>query len=89
MSCLLLTVVNTKAQMRQIHLDVTNTNNGIKKLSFYSASEGYIACTESSFDWVGYTTDSGHTYIKRYITLANVNYNGYSVNPTFGFGISE
>ena len=88
MSCLLLTVFNTKAQMRQIHLDVTNTNNGIKKLSFYSASEGYIACTESSFDWVGYTTDSGHTYIKRYITLANVNYNGFSVNLTFGFGIS-
>lgn len=74
--------------MRQIHLDLTNTNNGIKKLSFYSASEGFIACTESSFDWVGYTVDSGRTYIKRYITLGNVNYNGYSVNITFGFGIS-
>ena len=79
---------STNAQMRQVYLDQTNTNNGIKKISFYSGSEGYIACTENSFDWVGYTLDSGKTFTKRYITLANVNYNGYSVNLTFGFGIS-
>ncbi|HRG94330.1 MAG TPA: hypothetical protein PLZ10_15345, partial [Chitinophagaceae bacterium] len=85
---MMLFITNMKAQMRQIHLDLTNTNNGIKKISFYSGSEGYIACTENSFDWVGYTLDSGKTFTKRYITLANVNYNGYSVNLTFGFGIS-
>lgn len=84
----LLTRFTTTAQMRQIHLDLSNPDNGIKKLSFYSPSEGFIACTESGFDLVGYTVDSGRTYIKRYITLANVNYNGYSVNLTFGFGIS-
>jgi hypothetical protein len=79
---------NIKSQMRQIHLDLVNTNNEIKKLSFYSPSEGFIACTEFSADWVGYTIDSGRTYVKRYITLGNVNFNGYPVNITFGFGIS-
>src|SRR5205085_8337038 len=57
------------------------------KLSFYTASTGYVASTGAPDDWIGFTTDSGRTFIKRYITNTNVNYNGYSVNLTFGFGI--
>ena len=74
---------NVSAQMRQVYLD-NIAGNEIYKLSFYSPSEGYVAFR----DWIGYTTDSGRTFTKRYITNSNVNYNGYSVNLTFGFGIS-
>ena len=75
------------SQMRQIYSDVVNTSNDIRKLSFYSPTSGYVASTEASDDWIGFTSDSGRTFIKRYITLGNVNYNGYNVNLTFGFGI--
>ena len=73
--------------MRQVYSDIVSTNNNIQKISFYSPSSGYIASTDNSFDWVGFTSDSGRTITKRFITLGNVNYNGYSVNLTFGFGI--
>ena len=76
------------AQLRQVYLDQVSTNNHIQKISFYSPSSGYIASTDNASDFVGFTTDSGHTIIKRYITLANVNFNGYPVNLTFGFSIS-
>ena len=72
-----------KAQMRQIYLD-GNADNEIRKLSFYSDSQGYIAFD----DWIGYTADSGRTVIQKNITPGNVNFNGYSVNLTFGFGIN-
>ena len=70
------------AQMRQLYVDNV-ADNEIYKLSFYSPSEGYVAFR----DWIGYTTDSGRTFTKKYITTGNVNFNGYSVNLTFGFGI--
>jgi hypothetical protein len=73
---------NVSAQMRQLYVDNV-ANNEIYKLSFYSPSEGYVAFR----DWIGYTTDSGRTFTKKYITNGNVNFNGYSVNLTFGFGI--
>lgn len=72
------------AQMRQIYVDNVQADNSIKKISFYTGSEGYVAFR----DWIGYTTDSGRTFTKKYITQGNVNYNGYSVNLTFGFGIT-
>ena len=71
------------AQMRQLSVDNT-ADNEIHKLSLYSPAEGYIAFR----DWIGYTTDSGRTFTRKYITMGNVNFNGYSVNLTFGFGIS-
>jgi hypothetical protein len=74
----------SNAQMRQVYIDNIEPDNEIFKLSFYSASEGYVAFR----DWIGYTTDSGRTFTKKYITLSNVNYNGYSVNLTFGFYIN-
>jgi hypothetical protein len=76
--------ISAKAQMRQVFIDNSQSGNEIKKLSFYSAAEGYVAFR----DWIGYTTDSGRTFQKKYITLSNVDYNGNSVNLTFGFGIS-
>jgi large repetitive protein len=78
-----LATITAKGQMRQVYLD-TDPQNEIKKMSFYTASEGYIATTK----WIGYTIDSGRTVTKKFITLSNVNYNGYSVNLTFGFGIN-
>ncbi|MGB3007740.1 MAG: IPT/TIG domain-containing protein, partial [Chitinophagaceae bacterium] len=69
--------------MRQIYVD-GNQNNAISKLSFFSASNGFVAFN----NWIGYTTDSGRSYSQKNITINNVNFNGYSVNLTFGFGIN-
>jgi len=79
-----LLVITVKGQMRQVYVDNIQPGNELLKLSFYSANEGY-----AGFDyWVGYTTDTGRTFSKKYITNSNVNYNGYSVNITFGFSIA-
>jgi photosystem II stability/assembly factor-like uncharacterized protein len=73
-----------QAQMRQIFADPVQAENGVVKASFYSPSEGYVAFSK----WIGYTTDTGKTFTRKYITTSNVDYNGYNVNLTFGFGIS-
>jgi photosystem II stability/assembly factor-like uncharacterized protein len=71
------------SQMRQMYLD-GDEDVDIRKVSFYSPKEGYIAFT----NWIGYTSDSGRTYTKKVITLNNVNYGSYTnINLTFGFGI--
>lgn len=70
--------------MRQVYIDNQQPDNAIKSISFYSPSSGYVAFTQ----WIGYTTDSGRAFTKRYISTGNVNYNGYNVNLTFGFGIT-
>lgn len=70
-------------QLREIYLD-SDSSNTINRVSFFSASEGYVAFTK----WIGHTTDSGRTYTQLFITNSNVNYNGYSVNLTFGFEIA-
>lgn len=67
-----------------MHDVVPNNHNGINKLSFYSPTEGYVAFNK----WIGYTVDSGRSYSARLITLNNVDFTGYSVNLTFGFGIT-
>lgn len=76
--------VKSFSQMREIYLDTVVAENEIYKLSFYTASTGFVAFR----DWIGFTTDSGRTFTKKYITTGNVDYNGYSVNLTFGFGIN-
>lgn len=73
-----------QAQMRQVFVDPVQAQNGVVKASFYSPSEGYVAFSK----WIGYTTDTGKTFTRKYITPTNVNFNGYGVNLTFGFGIS-
>ena len=80
---LLLASQKNMAQMRQVYVDVEE-NNHVVKTYFYSPSEGYVAFEH----WIGYTTDSGRTYTKKYITNSNVNYNNYSVNLLFGFEIN-
>jgi hypothetical protein len=71
------------AQLRSVFKDDAAPHNEIRKISFYSPSDGYVAFR----DWIGFTTDSGRTFTKKYITLSNVNYNGYGVNLTVGFFI--
>jgi photosystem II stability/assembly factor-like uncharacterized protein len=70
-------------QLRQVYLD-SDSANQINRISFFSPAEGYVAFTK----WIGHTTDSGRTFTKVLITNTNVNYNGYSVNITFGFEIA-
>jgi large repetitive protein len=74
---------NVYAQMRQIFVDVRE-ENAVKKISFYSASQGYVAFTSL----LGFTADSGRTFTRKYITYNNVDFGNYNVNLTFGFGIS-
>jgi|GEM_PF-3819864 len=78
--CLL--IGNIRAQMRQLSLE-PDANNHLLKTSFYSEKEGYMAFSKN----LAYTQDSGITYTKKFISISNVNFNGYPVNLTFGFTI--
>ncbi|MBS1662836.1 MAG: VCBS repeat-containing protein [Bacteroidetes bacterium] len=69
--------------MRKVFLDTDQSYNSLCKLSFYSPSQGFVAFS----NWIGFTSDSGRTFIHKTITFNNVNFNGYSVNLTFGFDI--
>lgn len=80
----LLAISSATAQMRKLFIDEQEPGNDIRKISFYTPDQGYVAFR----DWIGFTADSGRTFTKKYITQSNVNYNGYGVNLTFGFGIS-
>lgn len=76
--------LTANGQMRKLYSDNLDPENSIKKISFYSASSGYVAFSK----WIGSTTDTGRTFTKKFITANNVNFNGYSVNLTFGFIIN-
>lgn len=75
---------DASAQMRKVFHDPDEPGNEIYKISFYSPSEGYVAFR----DWIGFSSDSGHTFQKKPITLTNVDFNGYGINLTFGFYIN-
>jgi len=68
------------AQWRTIYQG-TDSLNPIVSASFYAPANGYIATNQ----WIGLTADSGHSYQQVYVTNSNVNYEGNSVNLTFGF----
>src|SRR5215213_1613989 len=71
-------------QWREINRgnDEDNTINGA---SFINPSTGFLAFTK----FIGYTTDSGHTYLPRYVRYDNTDFNNfYGVNLTFGFEAS-
>ncbi len=70
----------TKGQFREKYKG-TNLGNDIQGMSFLTPSTGFAAFT----NFIGYTQDSGQTYIQRLITTANTDFNGYSVNLTLGF----
>lgn len=80
---ILLSGIVSHAQMRQIYVDPFVADNHIKSISFATPSTGYAGFLQ----FIGYTTDSGRTFDKRY--LSNVDYNGYlNINLTFGFLIN-
>jgi photosystem II stability/assembly factor-like uncharacterized protein len=56
-------------------------NDPVNGMSFLTPAVGYIAFQ----NFVGFTQDSGRTIVANYVGNGNVNYNGYSVNLTFGF----
>jgi hypothetical protein len=69
-----------RAQLREVYRG-SNANDDINGMSFISPSTGFVAFSK----FVGFTQDSGHSYVQRPITTSNVNYNGYQVGLTFGF----
>jgi IPT/TIG domain/FG-GAP-like repeat/Secretion system C-terminal sorting domain len=66
---------------RQKYAGSTDVNKHIRGMSFLTPAKGIVAFNNS----IGYTLDSGQTYITRPVTNSNVNFNGYAVNLTFGF----
>jgi photosystem II stability/assembly factor-like uncharacterized protein len=78
--CLLILSANCVGQWRQ-KFQGTDTTNGINGIYFLSPSSGFAA-----FDkYIGFTSDSGQTFTKLIPIFNNTNFNGYSVNLTFGF----
>jgi photosystem II stability/assembly factor-like uncharacterized protein len=73
---------NSFSQWREKH-NGTNYNSTVTGISFINPSTGFIGFT----NYVGFTSDSGKSYVSRYITSANTNYNGFLVNLTFGFDV--
>jgi hypothetical protein len=67
-------------QFREIYRGTDSTNH-ITGMSFLSPSTGYVAFSK----FIGYTQDSGRTYIRRYISYTNTDFNGYAVGLTLGF----
>ena len=59
--------ISSNGQMRKIYFDEEavisqyQKNNAVLKFSFYTASEGFVAFSNS----IGYTTDSGKSFIKK------------------------
>lgn len=74
--------LQTYAQVRVISAGSSAEGN-VSKISFFTPSKGYVAFEK----WIGYTSDTGRTFTKKTIDIGNVDYNGYSVNLTFGFMI--
>jgi hypothetical protein len=69
-----------RSQWRPAYLGTDSTDNTYG-MYFLTPSTGFVA-----FDkFIGFTQDSGKTFVHRPITLSNVDYNGYSVGLTLGF----
>lgn len=82
-TCLLLCSLFSNAQLRLIHLE-NDENNTLRKIDLYNGKEGYAA-----FDkWLGFTADSGKTYIQKQVGPFNISSNNYPANLTFGFAPS-
>lgn len=68
------------SQYREVYQG-TNETNTINGMSFLSPSTGFVAFT----DFIGFTTDSGRSFVQHKVEFGNTDYNGYTVNLTFGF----
>lgn len=77
-------VPDVRAQLRLIYYDTLQDYNHLNKISMLDPAEGYMAFSR----FIGYTTDSGRHYNKKFITFSNVDFNGFFPNLTFGFGIN-
>lgn len=74
-------ICSNEGSMYREKFNGQNTNGGINGMHFLSSSEGYVAFSDAA----GYTLDSGQTFVRRPVTISNTNFNGYTVNLTFGF----
>ncbi len=75
-SVLLLTLIFSQsavAQMRRVSL--SNTVSYINSLSFFSADSGYVVFQFSGI--LKFSSDSGHNFTDKPITIANTDKNGY------------
>lgn len=79
-----LMISSSNAQMRQVYLDTFHVDNAISKISFYSPSQGFVAFV----DWIGYSSDSGRSFNKIYITGGNTYLNGYNFNIMYHISIN-
>jgi len=77
---LLCIAFKANAQFKRIYID-NNADTYVQKISMYSASEGFVAFNNC----IGFTTDSGKTFVKKFIHTGNVNFQNVPVNITFGF----
>lgn len=70
------------ALFREKHIGDVNLTSHIYGIHFLTASTGFVAFGDS----LGFTSDSGQTFLKKGVSIANTNFNGFSnVNLTFGF----
>lgn len=69
------------AQMRQLHRNQGGVTDEVSGISFYTPVEGYITLGAGDLK---FTADSGRTYTYRSL-WDNVDFNGNTVNLTFGF----
>lgn len=74
--------VRVSAQFHQVHIEPDVDN--VVKMSFYKPNEGFVAFNK----YIGYTVDSGRTFVQKTITNSNVDYSGLPVDLTFGFNIN-
>jgi hypothetical protein len=80
-------VMNTNtafSQMRLLYVDDLTPGNPLSKISFFSATEGYVTFK----DKLCYTSDSGRNFIGKGIAHYNTNYNGYNIIPGTPFKIN-
>ena len=78
---LLSLAINSSAQFREKY-NGSDKNDDINGISFISPSTGFAAFSK----FIGFTQDSGHSFIKRTVTYSNLDLGGYTnVNFTFGF----
>ncbi len=70
------------ALFREKHIGDINLTSHIYGMHFLTPSTGFVAFGDS----LGFTSDSGQTFLKKGVSIANTNFNGFSnVNLTFGF----
>jgi photosystem II stability/assembly factor-like uncharacterized protein len=81
--CVALITIPANAQFREKSYS-GNQYEYVNGMSFLTPLKGFVAYSKR----VGYTQDSGKTFVDRPVTIQNTNFNGYPVNLTFDFNIN-